>query len=69
MDFLVAKKTVGYGPCLEFAGTSPRHLNLVPLMHQIRAVQIRCLYGICAVTFRVAGIHRQMFRGEVRVTG
>ena len=36
MDFLVAEETVGYGPCLEVDSTSARHLNLVPLMHQIR---------------------------------
>src|SRR5437016_41470 len=45
MDFLVAEKTVGYGPCLEFDGTSPRHLNLVPLMHQI----LPWKSGACAV--------------------
>jgi hypothetical protein len=28
--------TVGYGTCLEVVHTSPRHLNLIPLMHQIR---------------------------------
>ena len=37
MDFLVAEETVGYGPCLEVDRTSPRHLNLVPSMHQILA--------------------------------
>ena len=41
MDFLVAEKTVGYGPCLGFDGTSPRHLNLVPLMHQIPVQPMR----------------------------
>ena len=35
MDFLVAEETVGYGPCLVVESTSPRYLNLVPLMHQI----------------------------------
>ena len=32
------------------------------------AAEIRWLCRICAVTFRVGGIDRQMFRGEVRVT-
>ena len=35
MGFLVAEETGGYGPCLEVDCTSQRHLNLVPLMHQI----------------------------------
>jgi hypothetical protein len=61
MDFLVAEKTVGYGPCLEFDSTSPRHLNLVPLMRQIRRgnpVLVPYLCRTCAVTFRVAGVDR-----------
>jgi|SRR6266446_2509214 len=37
MELLVAEETVGYGPCLEVDSTSPRYLNLVPLMHQIPA--------------------------------
>jgi transposase-like protein len=36
VDFLGAEETVGYGTCLEVDSTSPRHLNLVPSMHQIR---------------------------------
>jgi ketosteroid isomerase-like protein len=36
VGFLVAEETVGYGPCLVVESTSPRYLNLVPLMHQIR---------------------------------
>src|SRR6266403_1357841 len=36
MELLVAEETVGYGTCLEVDSTSPRYLNLVPLMHQIR---------------------------------
>ncbi len=35
MELLVAEETVGYGTCLEVDSTSPRYLNLVPLMHQI----------------------------------
>ena len=35
MDLLVAEETVGYGPRLEVDSTSPRHLSLVPVMHQI----------------------------------
>src|SRR6266436_10300090 len=37
MELLVAEETVGYGTCLEVDSTSPRYLNLVPLMHQIPA--------------------------------
>ena len=36
MELLVAEETVGYGTCLEVDSTSPRYLNLVPLMHQIQ---------------------------------
>src|SRR5215471_9410512 len=32
------------------------------------AAEVRWLCRICAVTFRVGGVGRQMFRGEMRVT-
>jgi hypothetical protein len=32
------------------------------------AAEVRWLCRICAVTFRVGGVDRQMFRGEVRIT-
>jgi hypothetical protein len=40
MELLVAEETVGYGTCLEVDSTSPRYLNLVPLMHQIH-IEVR----------------------------
>jgi hypothetical protein len=41
VQLLVAEETVGYRTCLEDDDTSRRHLNLVPLMHQIRRGQSR----------------------------
>jgi hypothetical protein len=38
VDFLVPEETVGYGACLDVDSASARHLNLVPLMHQILKV-------------------------------
>ncbi len=45
MELLVAEETVGYGTSLEVDSTSPRYLNLVPLMHQI----LPWKSGACAV--------------------
>jgi hypothetical protein len=52
VDFLVAEETVGYGLRLEVDSTSARHLNLVPLMHQIRL----------GLTGEISGTHSESYK-------
>jgi hypothetical protein len=69
MELLVAEETVGYGTCLEVDSTSPRYLNLVPLMHQIPAAVLVLLAGCCTSYGRVATVGRSSVAGSPDVPG